>query len=82
MKSTFASSLVAILVALPGAAFGAIVFDNFNVDEGHFGFAPDFSGTTVGEDPTSTADQVTAGGSLEGSGHQLLHLVHDDTFSS
>jgi hypothetical protein len=79
MKLNPAQFLVAILLTLPGPAFGAaIIFDNFNVDEGHFGFAPNFSGTTVGEDPTSTADMVTEG-SLEGAGNQRLHLVHDAT---
>jgi hypothetical protein len=57
----------------------AIIFDDFNVNEGHFNQAPNFSGTTVGEDVSSTADRVETDGPLEGAGHQKLVLVHDTT---
>jgi PEP-CTERM motif-containing protein len=54
-----------------------IIFDDFNVDEGHFTSAIGASGTTVGEDPSSTIDRITTDGPLEGAGHQQLVLVHD-----
>jgi hypothetical protein len=80
MKSYSVALLSITSLALVGqSAFAAIVFDNFNVDEGHFNLAPSFSGTTVGEDPSSTADRVTTD-SIEGEGSQLLHLVHDASF--
>jgi hypothetical protein len=57
----------------------SIIFDDFNVNEGHFAGAVDASGTTVGEDAAlSSIDRVTTN-SLEGPGNQLLHLVHDAT---
>ena len=55
----------------------AVILDDFNVNEGHFNVAPDFSGTTVGEDnKLTTADRVTTDSPLEGLGHQKLVLVH------
>ena len=73
----------AIVAMIAGRASASLVFDDFNVDEGHFGYAPNFSSTTVGEGPTtstSTADRVLTGSadgpSLEGAGHQKLVLVH------
>ena len=67
------------LVAMSQVGWGSVIFDNFNVDEGHFGYAVTFSGTTVGEDATSTADRVTTDSPFEGEGHQKLVLVHDAT---
>ena len=55
-----------------------IVFDDFNAGEGHFNLAPNFSGTTVGELATSTADHDTTD-RAEGTGSQKLVLVHDGT---
>jgi hypothetical protein len=49
----------------------AIIFDDFNVDEGHFTLAPTFSGSTRNVAATSTADPVTTG-SFEGAGHEQL----------
>ena len=69
----------AVLLALIRQASASIIFDNFNVDEGHFTSAIDASGTTVGEDATSTIDRVETDGPFEGIGHQQLVLVHDAT---
>lgn len=60
------------------AASGSIIFDDFNIDEGHFGSGPSTSATSVGEDATSMIDRILTG-NLEGNGSQLLHLVHDAT---
>ena len=68
------------LFAFGGVAIGApIIFDDFNTNEGHFNVAPNFSGTSVGEASTSTADRVETDSPLEGLGHQKLVLVHDGT---
>jgi hypothetical protein len=72
-----------LVVGLSAAAItstsAAIIFDDFNTGEGHFGYAPGFSSTSVGEDATSTADQITTDNPFEGAGHQKLVLVHDTT---
>ena len=68
---------VGLSATIATSASAALIFDNFNVDEGHFGYAPSFSSTSVGEDATSTADRVTTNSPLEGAGHQKLVLVHD-----
>lgn len=75
----YASVIAASLVLAIGlsTANAAIIFDNFNVDEGHFGLAPTFSGTSVGEAASSTADRVTTDSPLEGAGHQKLVLNSD-----
>lgn len=54
----------------------AEVFDNFNIDEGHFNQHPGYSGSSVGEG-TCLADRVTTDGPKEGIGHQRLVLRHD-----
>jgi hypothetical protein len=73
----FALAALAIASTFAANASAAIIFDDFNANEGHFGYAPSFSGTSVGESATSTADRVTTDGPLEGLGHQKLVLVHD-----
>jgi hypothetical protein len=65
----------AAVAAACTASAAPIVFDNFNAGEGHFNLAPNFSGTSVGELATSTADHDPANG-VEG-GSQNLVLVHD-----
>ena len=78
------TSMRALGCAIVGAALSVastvsaapIVFDDFNAGEGHFNVAPNFSGTTVGELATSTADHDTTDFS-EGTGSQKLVLVHD-----
>jgi hypothetical protein len=66
------------LILAATSASGSIIFDNFNIDEGHF--AGDLSSpTTVGEDQAlSSIDRILTN-NLEGAGNQLLHLVHDAT---
>jgi len=76
LQSTYLSCITAIALSAP-AFSAAIIFDNFNLDEGRFADAPNFSGTTVGESASSTADRVTTDGPLEGEGHQRLVFVHD-----
>jgi hypothetical protein len=73
-------AVAALATALVSSASAApIIFADFNVDEGPFNVAPNFSGTSVGEASASTADRVTTDGPLEGEGHQRLVLVHDGT---
>jgi hypothetical protein len=72
------AGVVAGAMAL-GAGAAPIVFDDFNTTEGHFGYAPGFSGTTVGESANSTADRVETDSPLEGLGHQKLVFIHDGT---
>lgn len=77
---------VAAAALLASAATGrsaAIVFDDFNLGEGHFRFIPNFSGTNAGVDPSSTAEhdptdsiEASASGDM---GSQVLTLVHDST---
>jgi hypothetical protein len=55
-------------------AYGAsIVFDDFNVDEGHFNLAPTFSGSNRNLLASSTADRATDG-PFEGAGFERLVL--------
>lgn len=68
-----------MVAALRFNASASIVFDDFNTNEGHFGYAPNFSGVTVGEDAASAADRVATDNPFEGAGHQKLTLVHDAT---
>ena len=71
--------LIGTITTLAFAQFSwaSIIFDNFNVDEGHFGFDPNFSSTSVGDDDASIADYMTTGGPFEGAGYQQLTLIHD-----
>ncbi len=76
MKTVLITSAAFIVCAQ--AASAAIVFDDFNVNQGHFGYDPNFSSTSVGDDAASTAVRVTTE-SLDpfGTGSQLLTLIHD-----
>ena len=76
-RTLCAIAALSIASSLGGNASAAIIFANFNVDEGPFNQAPNFSGSTVGETAASTADRVTTDGPLEGAGHQKIVLVHD-----
>jgi len=71
-----ALGLAAVGAFAPAASAAPIIFDDFNAGEGHFNLAPNFSGTSVGEAATSTADHNTTE-FLEGTGSQRLSLVHD-----
>lgn len=70
----------AAFVLFAQAASASIVFDDFNTDEGHFGYAPSFASQSVGEDAASDAVRVTTD-SLDpfGVGSQKLTLIHDGT---
>jgi hypothetical protein len=73
-----AAAAAAGLLIIPTAR-AAIVFDNFNVDTGHFGYAPNFSGTTVGESAVAadnTTTRVTTS-TLEGDGALEIKTAHD-----
>lgn len=72
-----ACPLLAAALWAQSASGAAIIFDDFNVNEGHFNLAPNFSGTSVGESAASTADRVETNSPVEGLGHQRLVLVHD-----
>jgi PEP-CTERM motif len=79
MNVRLLGSCTAISLALVAySSAQSIIFDDFNVDEGHFASSITGSGTTVGEDPASTIDRVTTL-SLEGPASQQLHLIHDAT---
>jgi hypothetical protein len=73
----FAIAALATASTFAANASAAIIFADFNVDEGPFNVAPNFSGSTVGETAASTADRVTTDSPLEGAGHQKIVLVHD-----
>jgi hypothetical protein len=65
---------VATQCCLPAANAASIIFDDFNVDEGHFNLAPAFSGSTSNiVNATSTADRITTD-AAEGDGSQQLVL--------
>jgi hypothetical protein len=72
---------VAIVATICGRASADLVFDDFNANLGHFGYAPTFSGTSVGEAATSTTTRVTTDGPLEGAGHSRL-LINSDGSST
>ncbi len=59
------------LAALTQSTHAAsIIFDDFNVNEGHVTSVPTHSGSTSGLAASSTADRVTTDSPLEGAGHQ------------
>ena len=68
-----------LMAAGMSTANAAIIFDDFNVDEGRFGLAPTFSGSTTGINTNSTADRITTNAPLEGVGHERLVLNDDAT---
>ena len=70
-----AAAAALVMGAASVASAAPIIFDDFNTGEGRFNLAPNFSGTSVGELATSTADHDPANG-VEG-GSQNLVLVHD-----
>jgi hypothetical protein len=75
-KLLLALAIVGMICGNAPAAF--TIFDDFNVDEGHFNLDPNFSSTSVDDHPDSTADRVTTDGPLEGAGHQRLNLIYQD----
>src|SRR4051812_39683385 len=72
------AALATFTYAVNGRA-AVMVFDNFNVDEGHFTSAPNGSGSTNGiNTTTSTLDRTTTD-AYEGAGSQQLVLNDDAT---
>lgn len=80
MKKLIALISLVGLVAFQASA--QTIFDDFNVDEGHFNQHPGYSGSTTGEAATSTADRVETDGPFEGLGHQKLVLDWDGAASA
>jgi hypothetical protein len=66
--------LLATLILLTAAQFtwASIIFDDFNVNEGHFNVHPTFSGSTSGIATTSTADRTLTPSPLEGAAFERL----------
>lgn len=78
MKLLFAGAVtLGIAITTPAS----IIFEDFNVNEGRFGLAPTFSGSTSGYLPASTADRVTVGSPFEGLGYQQLVMSWNGTTS-
>lgn len=73
MTKTFLTLLAISGLSLSNVS-ASIVFEGFNDDEGRFNLAPTFSGSTTGYATTSTADQVSAPGAIEGVGYERLVL--------
>lgn len=61
------------------SAKASIIFEDFNLSEGHYNQAPTFSGSTVGYATGSTADLITTGGALEGAGFERLNMIWNTT---
>jgi hypothetical protein len=74
MKLSHLLAVTAVLLLSAAGAKASIIFDDFNVNEGHFNLAPNFSSTT-NFTSASTADRITSD-SLEGAGSEQLLLVH------
>src|SRR5262245_51219473 len=75
MDAVRACAIALVIVAPSGAEAASITFDDFNINEGHFNLAPDYSGSTTGiqPEPYSTADRVTTA-PREGAGCERLIL--------
>src|SRR5690242_14486488 len=71
--SLFAIAALAMASTFAANASAAIIFDDFNTNEGHFAQAPNFSGSTSNTAATSTADRITTD-SFEGDGNQKIVL--------
>lgn len=69
----FAIAALATASTFAANASAAIIFDDFNVNEGHFAQAPNFSGSTSNTAASSTADRITTD-SFEGDGNQKIVL--------
>jgi hypothetical protein len=80
MKVSHLSRLFALAILAGAVTFAerasaaVIVLDDFNVDEGHFGLAPNFSGSTSNTAAASTADRITTD-SFEGAGNEAIAHV-------
>ena len=77
MKKQILLAVAGLTLACATQSRAQIIFDDFNVDEGHFNLAPSFAGQTRGLAAGSSADRVTTDNPLEGDGHQRLLLNYD-----
>lgn len=69
----------AMIVALGlSTANAAIIFDDFNVNNGHFAQDPNTSGSSLNDAASSTAGRVTTNSPFEGAGHQELVFNWED----
>lgn len=75
MKRTLllAIGVIMAVAATPRLQAAPIIFDDFNINEGHFSGVPTASGSTVGILTTSTADRITTS-PVEGVGCERLVL--------
>jgi hypothetical protein len=77
-KFNAALGAIAVMLLAGGAQAAPIIFDDFNINEGHFNLAPSFSGSNLNIAASSTADRdTTAGASVEGLGFE--HMVFNPT---
>lgn len=77
MKKLLLAVAVVGIFGNPASA-ALVVFDDFNINEGHFNQNPTFSGSTTGIATTSTAVRITTD-SFEGAGNEQLVFNDDAT---
>lgn len=74
----------ATLLAASSFTWASIIFDNFNISLGHFGYAPAFSSTTsqLNAGASTTTWDSTAPDPMEGAGAVKIIATHSATASS
>jgi hypothetical protein len=72
MFKVSASVAAIALLLVSSSVQAAVVFDDFNVNEGHFALAPNFSGSTSNTAATSTADRIADATAVEGDGFERI----------
>ena len=72
--TSFISFSTVALVFVAQAASASLVFDDFNINEGHFASDPNTSGSSLNDEASSVADRITTDDPLEGGAHQQLIL--------
>jgi hypothetical protein len=74
--SSYTAMLVTGLLMVPSATQATpIIFDDFNVNNGHFNSVPSASGSSSSLDTSSTSTRITTNGPVEGAGMQKLVLI-------
>lgn len=74
----FRTQVISFAIIATSVTHGAIIFDDFNINEGHFNLAPTFSGSSDNVADNSTADRETIlNAPLEGA-YQRLVLNWED----
>lgn len=76
--SRLCAAIVAMACGAASVQAAPIIFDDFNVDEGHFNLQPSFAGQSANVSLASTAERVTTV-ALEGEGSQELVFIRSDT---